>query len=54
MRLTKRYLETCVKLGFRADTKFVTLRGNVIGFTCGKPDELRRLARAAIAKARGA
>ena len=42
-----KYIETCKRLGFRPEIQFVKLNSNgSIGFTCGKPEEIRSLARA--------
>jgi hypothetical protein len=42
--LSDRYRETCARLGFDPDVKFVEiLPDGTIGYTCGKPDEVRAL-----------
>jgi hypothetical protein len=44
IEMTDRYRETCAKLGFDADVKFVEiLPDGTISYTCGKPDEIRAL-----------
>lgn len=42
------YVATCKQLGFDAAMKFVEIKRGKIGFTCGKPEEIRALRRAAI------
>lgn len=41
------YNAICTELGFRSEIHFVTIERGRIGFTCGKPQELRALAYAA-------
>jgi hypothetical protein len=48
---TKRYEEVCEDLGIRPEVHFVRLLpGGAIGYSAGKPEEVRDLARRADAK----
>jgi hypothetical protein len=43
----QKYIDTCKKLGFSADIHFVEItKSGSIGFSMGKPEEIRALARA--------
>lgn len=45
--LSPKYVAICNRLGFRTDSRFVRVKpGGAIGFTAGKPDEIRALGRA--------
>jgi hypothetical protein len=45
--MTKKYQEVCKALGFLPEVQFVKLnRGGSIGFTCGRPQEIRALLKA--------
>lgn len=42
-----KYIETCARLGFQPEVNFVKINANgSIGYTIGKPEEIRSLARA--------
>ena len=45
--MTDKYREMCKRLGFSAEERFIRmLPGGAIGFTAGKPEEVRALAAA--------
>ena len=49
-KLSARYIQVCRDLGFIPEVEFVKIHpGGAIGFTAGKPDEIRALAAAATA-----
>lgn len=44
----EREATVAIKLGFRPEVRFVTFKAGRVGFTCGKPDEVRALRSACI------